>query len=138
MWEMWVLSLGQKDPLEKGMAVHSSILVWRILWTEEPGRLRSMGGSTLQPGLPFCKAWLTRPLHTQYLQTSPAPPPPSLYHYPAVLPWWNECLPPAVCQSPPHSAGGPVQQLLSPKCVCAPELSVMLLCPLHNALSSCQ
>ena len=39
MWETWVQSLGQEDPLEKGMAAHSSILAWRIPWTEEPGRL---------------------------------------------------------------------------------------------------
>ena len=38
-----VQSLGQEDPLEKGTAAHSSILAWRILWTEEPGRLQSMG-----------------------------------------------------------------------------------------------
>ena len=37
--ETWVLSLGWEDPLEKGMAIHSSILAWRIPWTEEPGRL---------------------------------------------------------------------------------------------------
>ena len=43
MKETWVQSLGQEDPLEKGMAIHSSILVWRIPWTEEPGRLQSMG-----------------------------------------------------------------------------------------------
>ena len=36
---MWVLSLGQEDPLKEGMATHCSILAWRILWTEEPGRL---------------------------------------------------------------------------------------------------
>ena len=41
--EMQVLSLGQEDPLEKGMATHSSILAWRIPWTEEPGGLQSMG-----------------------------------------------------------------------------------------------
>ena len=35
--------LGQEDPLEKGMATHSSVLAWRIAWTEEPGRLQSMG-----------------------------------------------------------------------------------------------
>ena len=35
--ETWVRSLGWKDPLEKGMATHSSVLAWRILWTEEPG-----------------------------------------------------------------------------------------------------
>ena len=41
--ETQVQSLGQKIPLEKGMATHSSILAWRIPWTEEPGRLQSMG-----------------------------------------------------------------------------------------------
>ena len=46
MQETWVQSLGQEDPLEKGMAIHSSILIWRIPWTEEPGRLRSMGSRT--------------------------------------------------------------------------------------------
>ena len=40
--EMWVQSLGWEDPLEKGMAIHSSILAQRILWTEEPGGLQSM------------------------------------------------------------------------------------------------
>ena len=39
----WVSSLGQEDPLEKEMATHSSILAWEIPWTEEPGRLQSMG-----------------------------------------------------------------------------------------------
>ena len=39
----WVQALGQKDPLEKGMAIHSNILAWRIPWTEEPGGLQSMG-----------------------------------------------------------------------------------------------
>ena len=43
MWETQVQSLGQEDPLEKEMATHSSILVWRIPWTEEPGRLQSTG-----------------------------------------------------------------------------------------------
>ena len=38
-----VLSLGQEDPLEKEMAPHSNTLVWKIPWTEEPGRLQSMG-----------------------------------------------------------------------------------------------
>ena len=37
--ETWVPSLGQEDPLEKAMATHSSVLAWRIPWTEEPGRL---------------------------------------------------------------------------------------------------
>ena len=43
MQETWVQSLGQKDPLEKGMVTHSSILAWRIPWTEEPYGLQSMG-----------------------------------------------------------------------------------------------
>ena len=41
--ESQVQSLGQEDPLEKSMATHSSILAWRIPWTEEPGGLQSMG-----------------------------------------------------------------------------------------------
>ena len=43
MQETWVQSLGRKDPLEKEMATHSSILAWEIPWTEEPGRLQSIG-----------------------------------------------------------------------------------------------
>jgi len=43
MRETWVRSLGWEDPLEEGMATHSSILAWRIPWTEEPGGLLSMG-----------------------------------------------------------------------------------------------
>ena len=43
MQEAWVCSLGWEDPLEEGMATHSSILAWRIPWTEEPGGLQSMG-----------------------------------------------------------------------------------------------
>ena len=41
--EMQVQSLGWEDPLDKEMATHSSILAWKILWTEEPGGLQSMG-----------------------------------------------------------------------------------------------
>ena len=43
MQKTWVQSLGWEDPLEKEMATHSSILAWRIPWTEEPGRLQCMG-----------------------------------------------------------------------------------------------
>ena len=43
MQDPWVRSLGWEDPLEKGMATHSSILAWRIPWTEEPVRLQTMG-----------------------------------------------------------------------------------------------
>ena len=43
MQKTWVQFLGREDPLEKEMAIHSSILAWKIPWTEEPGRLQSMG-----------------------------------------------------------------------------------------------
>ena len=43
MQETWVPSSDQEDPLEKEMATHSSILSWRMLWTEEPGGLQSVG-----------------------------------------------------------------------------------------------
>ena len=42
MQEIWVQSLGWEDPLEEGMATHSSVLAWRITWTEEPGGLQFM------------------------------------------------------------------------------------------------
>ena len=47
MQETWVRSLGWEDPLQKGMATHSSILAWRTPWTEEPGGLQSMGLQTV-------------------------------------------------------------------------------------------
>ena len=46
--ETWVRSLGWEDPLEKGMAPCSSILVWEIPWTEEPGRLQSTGSQRVR------------------------------------------------------------------------------------------
>ena len=48
MQETQVRSLGQEDSLEEGMATHSSILAWRIPWTEEPGRLQSMGSQRVR------------------------------------------------------------------------------------------
>ena len=48
MQEMRVQSLYQEDPLEKGMATHSDILVWEILWTEEPGGLQFLGSQKSQ------------------------------------------------------------------------------------------
>ena len=47
VWETWVRSLGWEDPLEKEMATHSSILAWRIPWTEELGGLQSTGRKEL-------------------------------------------------------------------------------------------
>ena len=46
MQETWVQSLSPEDPLEKGMATHSSVLTWKIPWTEEPGGLQSMGSQS--------------------------------------------------------------------------------------------
>ena len=48
MQKTWVQSLGQEDPLEKGMAIHSSILAWKTQWTEEPGGLRSTGSQRVR------------------------------------------------------------------------------------------
>ena len=48
MWETQVRSLGREDPLEKEMATHSSTLAWKIPWTEEPGRLQSMGSPRVE------------------------------------------------------------------------------------------
>jgi len=46
--KMWVGSLGQEDPLEEGMATHSSFLAWRIPWTEDPGMLQSIGSKKVK------------------------------------------------------------------------------------------
>ena len=49
MQETQVQSLGQEDPLEEGMETHSSVLSWRIPWTEEPGGLQSTGSQRIRP-----------------------------------------------------------------------------------------
>ena len=48
MWETRIWSLGWKDPLEKEIVTHSSILAWRIPWTEDPDRLQSMGSQRVR------------------------------------------------------------------------------------------
>ena len=53
MRETWVQSLGQEDPLEKEMAIHSSTLAWKIPWMEDPGRLRSMGSQRVRHDFTF-------------------------------------------------------------------------------------
>ena len=53
MQENWVRSLGWEDPLEKKKATHSSTIAWKIPWTEEPGRLQSMGSSDTTEQLHF-------------------------------------------------------------------------------------
>ena len=51
MWETWVQSLGQEDPLEEGRATHSSILAWEIPWAEQSGGLQPIGSKKSQTGL---------------------------------------------------------------------------------------
>ena len=48
MQEMWVRSLDQEDPLEEEMAIHSSILPWKMTWTKEPGGLKSIGSQKVR------------------------------------------------------------------------------------------
>ena len=63
---MQVLSLGQKDPLEEEMATHSSILAWRIPWTEKPSRLQSTGSQRVRYNL-ATKHHITPPLSNSQL-----------------------------------------------------------------------
>ena len=49
LWETWVRSLGWEDPLEEGLATHSSVLAQRTPWTEEPGELQSLGSQRVRP-----------------------------------------------------------------------------------------
>ena len=78
MQETWVWSLGWKDPLEEGMATHSSILAWRIPWTEEPGGLQSKGSqrvghdwATQRSTAPLSSYNKRVPLHFSGLQAVP-------------------------------------------------------------------
>ena len=77
MQETRVLSLGQEEPLEKGMATYSSILAWRISWTEEPGGLQSMGSQRVSvcvdtPNLRLFCTTVVLPV-----PIPPSPPPPA-------------------------------------------------------------
>ena len=65
MRETWVWFLGQEDPLEKGMATHSSILAWRIPWTEETGWLQSMGSQRVRHN------WASNTSSVNEVSTSP-------------------------------------------------------------------
>ena len=61
MQETWVRSLGQEDPVEKEMAIHSSTIAWKIPWTEEPGRLQSMGSQRVRHDWATLLTYLTYP-----------------------------------------------------------------------------
>ena len=69
IWETWVLSLGWEDPLEEGMATHSSILAWRIPRTAEPGGLQSMGLQRVRHGWIRTHALLRKEFSTSSLQS---------------------------------------------------------------------
>ena len=74
MQEMQVRSLGQEDPLEVGMATHSSILAWRIPWTEEPGGLQSMGSHRVghdRSNLAHTQRVIIHPLNNKLPQIAP-------------------------------------------------------------------
>ena len=62
MQETWVQALGGEDPLEKEMAIHSSLLAWEIPWTEEPGGLQSIGWQRI------CHYWWTKHRHMHEYQ----------------------------------------------------------------------
>ena len=68
MQETWVRSLGREDPLEKEMAIHSSILAWRIPWMEKPSRLQSTGSQRVRHD------WATSPWPSPGLQGDPPSP----------------------------------------------------------------
>ena len=68
MQDTQVPSLGQEDSLEKGIAIHSSILAWRIPWTEKPGRLQSMGSQRVKVTNTHTHGHTHR--HTHVLHTS--------------------------------------------------------------------
>ena len=71
-----VQSLDREDPLEMGMAAHSSILAWQIPWTEEPGGLQSMGSQSVRHD------WMTKHWATPFRRA----PPSGLNHFPKALP----------------------------------------------------
>ena len=71
MQETWVRSLGWEGPLEEGMTTHSSILAWRIPWTEEPGGLQSMGSHRVRHwwvAFTFALIWLHTHIHTLWFE----------------------------------------------------------------------
>ena len=68
MQETWVQSLGWEDPLEKEMAIHSSTIAWKIPWTEEPGRLQSMGPQRVTTERLHFTTYLGTPKFSAYLQ----------------------------------------------------------------------
>ena len=73
MWETRVQSLGREDPLENEMATHSSTLAWIIPWTEEPGRLQSMGSQRVRHDWVTSLLWVTQPSGNLLYNTGSSP-----------------------------------------------------------------
>ena len=135
MQETWVQSLGWEDPLEEGMATHSSILAWRIPWTEEPGRLQSMGSqrvrqdwatstfiSHLLSSIQFSSSVVSNSLWHGQQHTRPPCPSPTTgpWSNPCPLSWWchptisSSVVPFSSClQSLPASGSFPVSQFFT-------------------------
>ena len=103
MRETWVRSLGREDPLEKGKATHYSILAWRIPWTQEPGRLQSMGLQQLDTSYRLCAAFFRLRIRDSFprvqLKWRGGGPSGVPFSNPGVSPkadserddWWPEC-----------------------------------------------
>ena len=72
VWETWVQSLGREDPLEKEMAAQSSIIAWIVPWTEEPGRLQSMGSQSQTWLSDFTFFSFSFDSHVSHMSPSPA------------------------------------------------------------------
>ena len=125
IWETWVLSLGWEDPLEEGMATHSSILAWRIPWTEEPVGYRPWGQKVEKGGerltllllpslverLCVCLCFLESHIPVRPAQTgtaSPAPWAPVTPLSTADLVPRGQCFPMSLLQHPCADLSGPV------------------------------
>ena len=107
MQETWVRSLGQEDPLEKEMAIHSSILTWRIPWTEEPGGLQSTGSQRVGHD------WVTNTAHLElsliYLGFRKL-----VKHLSFSHPWWSELQPNSQKRKKKRGEGGAQWAFLGP------------------------
>ena len=110
MWETWVQPLGWEDPLEKGKATHSSILAWRIPWTEEIGELQSVGPQRVRHN------WVTN-IHTNHRGESLT-----------MTPWlqgWSLCALETTCVSNPMSLGISIYLSIHTEKAMAPHSSTL-------------
>ena len=116
--EIWVWSLGQEDPLVKGMATHSSILSWRIPWTEEPGGLQSLVLQRVgQDWVRFGQDWVTNTFTFHLVLTSQRSLKPSSLKFPQLPPWLSKCLSVFPCPPENTEASLPLARLTSQRSV---------------------